>query len=51
MNGWDLITLLAALFNTLMLLYWQKANETRLDMHRDSISDLFEERERRKKGK
>jgi len=32
-TGWQLITLLGTLCNTACLLYWQRANETRLDIH------------------
>lgn len=37
MTGWQLVTLLAALFNTGAILYWQNANERRLDYHYDRI--------------
>lgn len=33
MTGWQLVTLLGTLLNTACLLYWQRANETRLDIH------------------
>jgi hypothetical protein len=37
-TGWQLVTLLAALFNTGAIVYWQRANEARLDMHAKQIS-------------
>jgi hypothetical protein len=33
MTGWQLVTLLAMLTNTVSLVYWQRANEARLDLH------------------
>lgn len=40
MNGWQLVTLLAALFNTGAIVYWQRANETRMDLQWERLRDL-----------
>jgi hypothetical protein len=32
MNGWQLVILLGTLCNTVCLILWQRANETRLDI-------------------
>lgn len=37
---WSLVTLLASLFNTAAILYWQRANETRLDHHLQRIRNI-----------
>jgi len=40
MSGWQLVTLLAALFNTGALVYWQRANERRMDAHWERMQNL-----------
>ena len=40
MTGWQLVTLLAMLTNTVSLVYWQRANEARLDLHWECIRAL-----------
>lgn len=40
MTGWQLVTLLATLFNTGALVYWQRANEQRLDLQWERLRDL-----------
>lgn len=40
MTGWQLVTLLAALFNTAAILYWQHANERRMDAHWERLQAL-----------
>ena len=40
MTGWQLVTLLAMLTNTASLVYWQRANEARLDIHMRAIRAL-----------
>ena len=40
MTGWQLVTLLAMLTNTASLVYWQRANEARLDLHLKCILAL-----------
>jgi hypothetical protein len=40
MSGWQLVTLLAALFNTGALLYWQRANEERMDAQWERLRNL-----------
>lgn len=41
MNGWPLlVTFLASLFNTAMLLWWQSSNEKRMDLHWQRLQEL-----------
>lgn len=43
MNGWQLFTLLVVLLDTVALIYWQHANEKRLDLHKKQIHFLREQ--------
>ena len=47
MSGWQLITLLSCLANTIALIYWQIANEVRLDVHELQIKDIIRENKRK----